>query len=168
MKNIILIINFLFCTVSIVYAQKQPFLKDSWKGDMTSVKQEKGRLKIASVAVPEICWHLDAFSKKVSMYRNVQLNDVNRTVWCSFLALKEKGNSRLGLSIEKSNSEKLFVEVKQTQEPQLVVVRIDFSEKADKAYVFYSPTAASVPDLENAEYTLSGKFDFDCISLHYS
>lgn len=103
---------------------------------MTSVKQEKGRLKIASVAVPEICWHLDAFSKKVSMYRNVQLNDVNRTVWCSFLALKEKGNSRLGLSIEKGNSEKLFVEVKQTQEPQLVVVRIDFSEKADKAYVF--------------------------------
>lgn len=71
-------------------------------------------MKIASVAVPEICWHLDAFSKKVSMYRNVQLNDVNRTVWCSFLALKEKGNSRLGLSIEKGNSEKLFVEVKQT------------------------------------------------------
>lgn len=103
---------------------------------MTSVKQEKGRLKIASVAVPEICWHLDAFSKKVSMYRNVQLNDVNRTVWCSFLALKEKGNSRLGLSFEKGNSEKLFVAVKQTQEPQLVVVRIDFSKKADKAYVF--------------------------------
>ena len=116
MKNIILIISFLFCTVSIVYAQKQPFLKDSWKGDMTSIKQEKG-------------------------------------------------NSRLGFSFEKGNSEKLFVEVKQTQEPQLVVVRIDFSEKADKAYVFYSPTAASVPDLENAEYTLSGKFDFDRIRI---
>lgn len=115
---------------------RNSLLKDSWKGDMTSVKQEKGRLKTASVAVPEICWHLDAFSKKVSMYRNVQLNDVNRTVWCSFLALKEKGNSRLGLSFEKGNSEKLFVAVKQTQEPQLVVVRIDFSEKADKAYVF--------------------------------
>ena len=56
--------QFLFCTVSIVYAQKQPFLKDSRKGDMTSVKQEKGRLKIASVAVPEICWHLDAFPKR--------------------------------------------------------------------------------------------------------
>lgn len=165
MKNIILIISFLFCTVSIVYAQKQPFLKDSWKGDMTSIKQEKGSLKIASVAAPEMCWHLDAASKKVSMYRDVQLNGVNRTVWCSFLALKEKGNSRLGFSFEKGNSEKLFVEVKQTQEPQLVVVRIDFSEKADKAYVFYSPTAASVPDLENAEYTLSGKFDFDRIRI---
>ena len=93
MKNIILIISFLFCTVSIVYAQKQPFFKDSWKGDMTSIKQEKGSLKIASVAAPEMCWHLDASSKKVSMYRDVQLNDVNRTVWCSFLALPESNRS---------------------------------------------------------------------------
>ena len=48
------------------------------------------------------------------------------------------------------------------------MVRIDFSDepdKVDKAYVFYSPTAAAVPDLENAEYTLSGKFDFNRVKI---
>ena len=112
--------------------------------------------------------HLDASSKRVSIYRDVQLNSINGTVWCSFLVLKEKGNSRLGFSLEKGVEERIFVEAKQTREPQLVVVRIDFSDepdKVDKAYVFYSPTAAAVPDLENAEYTLSGKFDFNRIKI---
>ena len=168
MKNIILIIIFLFYSVSIVYAQEQSFFKNSWKGDMTFVTQEKGSLEISSITAPEMCWHLDASSKRVSIYRDVQLNSINGTVWCSFLVLKEKGNSRLGFSLEKGVEERIFVEAKQTREPQLVVVRIDFSDepdKVDKAYVFYSPTAAAVPDLENAEYTLSGKFDFNRIKI---
>lgn len=165
MRNVILVVSFLFCSVSIVYAQKQSFFKGSWKGDMTSVKKEKGSLKIASITVPEVCWRLDASSKKISMYKDIYLDGANRTVWCSFLVLKSEGNSRLGLSFEKGNNEKLFVEAKQTREPQLIVVRIDFSDKADKAYVFYSPTAAAIPDLENAEHTLSGNFDFNRIRL---
>lgn len=167
MKNIILVISFFFYSISIIYAQvqKQSFFKDAWRGDVTSVKQEKGSLKIASVTVPETCWHLNASSKEISIYRDVLLDGANKTVWCSFLVLKEKGNSRLGFAFEKGDTETIFVEAKQTKEPQLVVVRIDFSEKTDKAYVFYSPTAASVPDLENAEYSLSGDFDFNRIRL---
>ena len=76
--------------------------------------------------------HLDASSKRVSIYRDVQLNSINGTVWCSFLVLKEKGNSRLGFSLEKGVEERIFVEAKQTREPQLVVVRIDFSDEPDK------------------------------------
>lgn len=165
MRRHLLIICILSCFVAVASAQKQSVLKDSWKGDVASVKREKGSLKTASVTAPEMCWHLDASSKSLSIYRDVQLKGTNRTVWCSFLALKEKGDSRLGLSFEKGGSEKIFAEVRQTLEPQLLVVRIDFSEETDKAYIFYSPTAASVPDLENAEYTLSGEFDFERIRI---
>ena len=55
MKNIILIISFLFYSVSIVYAQEQSFFKNSWKGDMTFVTQEKGSLEISSITAPEMC-----------------------------------------------------------------------------------------------------------------
>ena len=60
---------------------------------------------------------------------------------------------------------KYLVEAGVSQTPQLIVVRIDYSEKTDRAYIFYSPTAAAVPDLENAVSVLSGDFDFNRIRI---
>ena len=71
----------------------------------------------------------------------------------------------MGLSFEKDNDKKILVEAGVSQTPQLIVVRIDYSEKTDRAYIFYSPTAAAVPDLENAVSVLSGDFDFNRIRI---
>lgn len=165
MKNIILIISLLFYSFSVVNAQKHVFFKSPWKGDVTVAKESKGGLNMPTITVPERCWHMDASLQDISIYKDVQLNDANKTIWCSFLALKEKGNSHLGLSFEKDNDKKILVEAGVSQTPQLIVVRIDYSEKTDRAYIFYSPTAAAVPDLENAVSVLSGDFDFNRIRI---
>lgn len=165
MKNIILIISLLFYSFSVVNAQKYVFFKSPWKGDVTVAKESKGGLNMPTITVPERCWHMDASLQDISIYKDVQLNDANKTIWCSFLALKEKGNSHLGLSFEKDNDKKILVEAGVSQTPQLIVVRIDYSEKTDRAYIFYSPTAAAVPDLENAVSVLSGDFDFNRIRI---
>ena len=165
MKNIILIISLLFYSFSVVNAQKHVFFKGPWKGDVTVVKESKGGLNMPTITVPERCWHMDASLQDISIYKDVQLNDANKTIWCSFLVLKEKGNSHLGLSFEKDNDKKILVEAGVSQTPQLIVVRIDYSEKTDRAYIFYSPTAAAVPDLENAVSVLSGDFDFNRIRI---
>ena len=151
MKNIILIISLLFYSFSVVNAQKYVFFKSPWKGDVTVAKESKGGLNMPTITVPERCWHMDASLQDISIYKDVQLNDANKTIWCSFLALKEKGNSHLGLSFEKDNDKKILVEAGVSQTPQLIVVRIDYSEKTDRAYIFYSPTAAAVPDLYGAQ-----------------
>ncbi len=103
MKNIILIISLLFYSFSVVNAQKYVFFKSPWKGDVTVAKESKGGLNMPTITVPERCWHMDASLQDISIYKDVQLNDANKTIWCSFLALKEKGNSHLGLSFEKDN-----------------------------------------------------------------
>lgn len=108
MKNIILIISLLFYSFSVVNAQKHVFFKSPWKGDVTVAKESKGGLNMPTITVPERCWHMDASLQDISIYKDVQLNDANKnkTIWCSFLALKEKGNSHLGLSFEKDNDKK--------------------------------------------------------------
>ena len=110
MKNIILIISLLFYSFSVVNAQKYVFFKSPWKGDVTVAKESKGGLNMPTITVPERCWHMDASLQDISIYKDVQLNDANKTIWCSFLALKEKGNSHLGLSFEKDNDKKILVE----------------------------------------------------------
>ena len=92
MKNII---SLLFYSFSVVNAQKYVFFKSPWKGDVTVAKESKGGLNMPTITVPERCWHMDASLQDISIYKDVQLNDANKTIWCSFLALKEKGNSHL-------------------------------------------------------------------------
>ncbi|WP_300704849.1 TIM-barrel domain-containing protein [Bacteroides sp.] len=165
MKRVILIFAFLMEVVFATQAQTHSFFKSNWQGDVALVKREKVGLKATHVASPEVCWHINALSRELSIFREVQLPDPAKTVWCSFMALMPQGSSRLGVAFEDKLEEKLFVEVKATTEPTFIVVRIDFSDAQDKAYIFHNPSVASVPDLENAEYSLTGDFDFDRIKL---
>lgn len=96
MKNIILIISLLFYSFSVVNAQKHVFFKGPWKGDVTVVKESKGGLNMPTITVPERCWHMDASLQDISIYKDVQLNDANKTIWCSFLYTERKRKFSFG------------------------------------------------------------------------
>lgn len=51
------------------------------------------------------------------------------------------------------------------EQSSLVIIRVDHLDKEDRAYVFIDPSIASVPDIEGAESVLTGKFNFNRLSL---
>ena len=103
----------------------------------------------------------------------------NETCWISFFINKVEGNKHSGLSLSEDQKEKLFIGINNSRKvvfggkvlnpvierPSLILVRIDRQEQEDRAYIFINPSVASVPDVEGAEYMLTGKFGFNRLSL---
>ena len=163
MKKLFLILLMLGGIVRLSAQQSVSFV-GSWEGDTALVRNEQREWGVPMVATSNRCWLLDANGKSLNIHRRVRLCQSASTVWCSFLAAKSKGNQRFGVFFKEKGVEKAFIPI-QRSESVWVVVRIDYSDKGDKAYVFYNPNVASVPDLENAEYVSTGDFSFDTVGI---
>lgn len=164
-----------------IHGQEEKGWKSEWKGDCTEMKIVQPGLDVVAVAVPRHKMILDARSR--DMYISRELSDDcrnSRTVWLSFLVRKVSGNDRFGISLQKGTEEKLFIGTSDADDyicfgteksrermnkAVQVVLRIDFSDSGDKAYLFVNPPLASVPDIEGAAVSLSGNFSFDHIAL---
>ncbi|WP_455497221.1 glycoside hydrolase family 31 protein [Coprobacter sp.] len=177
----------LFCLLTflgiffLTYAQEEKGWKSDWKGNREEMKILKPGLDVTGVAIPQYKVFLDARSKDISLLRELSDDCRNsRTLWLSFLVRKNSGDDRFGLSLQEGMKEKLFIGTSRTDDhicfgmeksrekmnkAVQLVVRIDFSDAGDKAYLFINPPLASVPDIEGASVTLSGDFSFDHVSF---
>jgi len=181
MKMIILSIGLLCSVIFSSFSQNtNSAFCGSWEGDITSIEYLIPGLDVTGVAVPESRMWFSAETEDIRLTRRLCKSSSENTTWCSVLIHKGKGETRFGLSLDQGTQEKLFLGIKephkivcgeeplriQIYDPAILFIRIDYSsDKEDKAYIFVNPSLASVPDIEGAEYVLSGDFVFDRISL---
>lgn len=181
MKNTLVIIFSLLLVVRLqAQSTDEPYFCSSWKGDTVAVKKLQPGLDVLGIAVDKYRMHFNTPQRDISLNREVcPALKTAKTLWISFLIHKKEGENRLGLSLNENRKEKLYIGINDSRKivfgdqvlnpiierPSLVLIRIDYSKERDKAYVFINPSVASVPDIEGAEWMLTGNFKFDQLQL---
>ncbi|NDV82867.1 TIM-barrel domain-containing protein [Bacteroides sp. 51] len=181
MKNILIVILSLLLALRLqAQSSGESYFCSSWRGDTTTVKRLQPGLDVSGITVDKYRMQFDVHEKDISLNREVCPSlKAAETLWISFLIHKKEGDSRFGLSLNESRKEKLYIGINDSRKivfgdkvlnpvlerPSLVLIRIDYSKEGDKAYAFINPSVASVPDIEGAEWVLTGNFKFDQLHL---
>lgn len=152
---------------------------DAWSGSAKGITIESN--KLANAAINKI--QLETTTADVAVFRNLKqrFGADNSTIWIGFRIKKDSGNRWFGLSCFLDEKEKLFIGAPNGSDnirlgsgaptatsildSHLVIVRIDFHNGQDNAYLFLDPSPASIPDNEDANATFNGDFSFDRIRV---